>query len=535
MQQVSSIDKAIATMLPLFIDYAGSQGAKLMENMLSIGQRLVTGLQGSVLDDAFIELIRTYKIANVTLLPRNIIDKHQVKALCKAINDLILQETGKEAFITIEEEGGMATLLSPDTTHLPGAMPIGATADQGNAYTTGRISGTELRALGIHCTLAPTLDINNNRENPIIGVRSYSDNPDVVANFGTAMIRGLSDAKVVSVGKHFPGHGDTEVDSHLGLPVISKGIEDLQNNELIPFIAAIEAGIPAIMITHILYPEVEAQPIPATMSRTIVTDLLRNSLAFDGVVFSDCLEMSAIKDHQAIPHVAVEALHAGVDLITISHTYSLVAEAAQAIAESLANGYINYDEHTAAVDRILTMKSTIEGAEEHAIEIVGSPDHRAVAKAIMERAICVGNKPEKDLPALGAHPVFFGYHPPQAETAVFPEWMAFYIGGRAIIIPEDPSSSEIVELVQEIPDATALVIGTYNGHLLRGQLALCNALAGTGLPTIVVALRDPYDLVYLAENIHSFAAFEYSTVAFEAIRTILTQERTATGILPVHW
>ncbi|MFA7017458.1 MAG: glycoside hydrolase family 3 protein [Sphaerochaetaceae bacterium] len=507
-----------------------------MENSLAIGQRIIIGLHGPMLDDAFIELIRTYKIVNVVLLPRNIVDKHQTKELCSAINKLIMEETGQEAFIMVEAEGGMTTPLSADATHLPAPMAIGATADQGNAYTVGRILGTELCALGIHATLAPTLDINNNRQNPISGVRSYSDNPDVVASFGTAMVNGLKDASVVSVGKHFPGHGGTEIDSHIALPTISKTMEELLNNEIIPFRAAVEAGIPAIMTAHILYPEIEVQTVPATMSRTITTDLLRNSLQFEGVIIADCLEMGAIKTHYSIPHAAIEALHAGVDMVTISHSYDLVGEIVQAIQTSLENGYLNYDEHTAAVERIVTMKSQRGTTQNQSIEIVGSEKHRAVAKAIMERAICVGNKPIQDFPDLGSSPLFYGCRGiGESEVETFSEWMAFHIGGRAVITPTDPSNEEIIELVQETSHATTLVIGTYNGHLHRGQLALCNALAGTGLPTIVVALRDPYDLIYLAENIHSFAAFEYSSVAFEAIRSILTQERIATGILPVRW
>lgn len=509
----------------------------------SVGQHLVTGLQGVSLDEQFIELVRNHKIGNVILFSRNIVDKYQLKALCADIHELIERETGFPPLITIDEEGGMVSRLGPDATHLPGAMAIGATADQGNAYTIGRISASELRALGIQCNLAPSLDVNSNRMNPVIGVRAYSDNPETVASFGTAMVRGLTDGNVLSVVKHFPGHGDTDVDSHTGLPVIGKSKEELLVCELVPFKAAIEAGVPAIMTSHILYPGIESEPVPATMSRTIVTDLLRAELSFDGLVFSDCLEMGAIKDHFGTSRAAVEAIRAGVDLVFVSHTYDLVAEAAAAVAESIRNGYIDYNEHAVSVGRIAEAKKRFDVPSEETLDTVGSEEHRTIAKAIMARSVCIGNMPTQTLPDIGDQPLFLGCRPfhttlasnGESETTPFPEWMASQLGGKALVTPDDPTNEEIIALMEETRGATCIVIGTYNGHIRQGQLALANAMAGTGLPTIVCALRNPYDLVYLAENIFSFAVFEYSTLAFEAIRCILTQERSATGVLPIHW
>lgn len=508
-----------------------------------IGQRIAVGLPGTTLDESYAELVRRYKIGNVILFSRNVHSIGQVRDLCGQIQSLVREETGFDAIISIDEEGGMVARLGPDATRLPGAMAIAATGDPGNAYTAGNISATELRALGINCNLAPSLDINTNRLNPVIGVRSYGDTSDTVTRFGTAMARGLVDKGVLCAVKHFPGHGDTDIDSHSGLPMIQKSIEELLACELVPFTAAIKESVPAVMTSHILFPGLEEHPVPATISRAIVTGLLRQRLRYEGLVFSDCLEMAAIRDTYGTVNASVEALRAGVDIIYISHTHALAAEAAEAIADGLRNGYIDGNEHGESVNRILEAKKWLAGQNRPPLEAVGSASHRRVAKAIMERSVCVVNQPEAEQPDLGPSPLFLGcplFHTtPATDDTIrldpFPVWMATHIGGTAAVTDEDPTTEDIVGLMEKTRGASSLVIGTYNGHLRQGQLALANAMAGTGLPTFVVALRNPYDLMYLTDNIHSLAAFEYTPLAFEAVRSILTKERTATGTMPVRW
>jgi len=509
----------------------------------SIGQHLVAGLTGTTLDDGFRDLVHTCKVGNVILHPRNIENRGQLTSLCKEIRQLIIAETGVPPIIAIDEEGGMVGALPEETTRLPGAMAIGATGDQGNAFTCGYMIAEELRAMGIQCDLAPVLDVNTNRLNRVIGVRSYSDDAKIVAEFGSAMARGLDSGKVIPVAKHFPGHGGTEIDSHIGLPTMDKTKEEMEECELVPFTTAIKNGIPAIMTGHILYPGLEEAPIPASMSRNIVTELLRNELGHQGLAITDCLEMGAITEQFGTVHAAVEAIRAGNDLLLISHTDQLVRETFDALAVSYGNSYLDWEEHEQSVARIIDIKERYGSDIEPSIEVVGSQAHREVAKAIMARAICIGNLPHEQLPELGTDPLHLGCEPFKTSEAMdrsleceaFPLWMARHLGGKALVTSADPSKDEIIALMEEIGNATSIVMGTYNGHLNQGQLALANAMAGTGLPVVVVALRNPYDLVYLAENIHSFAAFEYSPLAFEAIRCILRGERSATGVLPIHW
>ena len=191
----------------------------------------------------------------------------------------------------------MVTRLAPDAVNVPGNMAIAATGRIGDAYTAASITARQLRGVGVNFNLAPVLDVNSNRRNPVIGVRSFGDDAARVAALAREAVRGYADAGVLCCGKHFPGHGDTAVDSHLGLPCIDKPLAELEETELLPFRAAIESGIPAIMSSHILFPQIEKENVPATMSATIMRGILRGRLGFNGLTLSDCMVMDAIRKH----------------------------------------------------------------------------------------------------------------------------------------------------------------------------------------------------------------------------------------------
>lgn len=191
----------------------------------------------------------------------------------------------------------MVSRLGADAAVVPSAMCVSATGEPRNAYLAGLITGRELSALGVNFDLAPVMDVNSNPHNPVIGVRSYGDAPETVSRYGVEMIRGLTEGGVLSCAKHFPGHGDTALDSHLSLPRVDKTLEELESCELAPFRAAIEAGVPAVMTTHILFPELEPDGVPATMSRRIITGILKERMGFKGLVVSDCMMMQAIQTY----------------------------------------------------------------------------------------------------------------------------------------------------------------------------------------------------------------------------------------------
>ena len=294
-----------------------------MNTPFVIGQHLFAGFAGKEIPADFAALVRQYQIGNVVLFAHNVQDAPQLRRLCGELQALVLDATGVTPLIAIDQEGGIVSRLGEDAAVVPSAMAVAATGNPENAYQAGLITGTELRAMGINFDLAPVLDVNSNPLNPVIGVRSYGQTPEDVARYGIAMVRGLLDGGVLACGKHFPGHGDTAVDSHVGLPLVNKSLDKLEVCELAPFRAAIAAGLPAVMSSHILFPQLEPDKLPATMSRRIMTRLLKERLGFDGLVLSDCMMMGAIADHYGSVAGIVAALKAGVDMVFASHSAQL--------------------------------------------------------------------------------------------------------------------------------------------------------------------------------------------------------------------
>ncbi|HEX2924769.1 MAG TPA: glycoside hydrolase family 3 N-terminal domain-containing protein, partial [Ruminiclostridium sp.] len=189
----------------------------MLENMTlreKIGQMLMTGFPASNISPEYIRLVKEYKVGNTILFSHNIENKFQVRKLCIELKELIDNNTGYQPFIAVDQEGGMVTRLPEDATNFPGAMAIAATGKRQNAYIAGSITGRELAALGINVNMAPDMDINSNKNNPVIGVRAFGDNKEQVSLFGLEMMKGLREAQVLPIIKHFPGHGDTAVDSH---------------------------------------------------------------------------------------------------------------------------------------------------------------------------------------------------------------------------------------------------------------------------------------------------------------------------------
>jgi beta-N-acetylhexosaminidase len=510
------------------------------ETRILIGQRLVTGFPGTQMSEEFIRVVKQYKVANVILFRENIESEAQMRALCADIQKLVKAETGHEAFITIDQEGGPVTRLPETSVNIPGAMALAATQDPKNAYEAGYLTGAELRSLGVNFDLAPSVDINCNPANPIIGVRSYGDTAETVSKFGAEMIRGLSAGGVLSSAKHFPGHGDTSTDSHLSLPRVDKTREELERMELAPFRAAIAAGVSAITTAHILYPALDDSGVPATMSRRIVTDLLRGEMGFKGLVISDCMEMQAIQKFFGSVNGVIAAMRAGVDLVFLSHTTELAGKAAEAAYNALEAGELSMEEIEQSAKRILAAKQKL------AQSVPAAYDAAAAAKKnaeLLRATITEVHVPAAGRPQLGSHPLCLGC--PSYRTglvgnvvddvkAAFPVLLAPMLGGEGVSTPIDPTDEEIAALKAKAAGYTGIVVGTYNGHLHPAQLRLIRALAELNLPIAAVALRNPYDLADLPENVYSLEAYEYTTQATKAVADVLCGREKAAGKLSVR-
>jgi len=340
-----------------------------------IGQLLFVGIPGPTLEPATRDGLEQLHVGAVILFRRNVGTPAAVAALTAQLHAL-----PSRPLVAIDHEGGRVMRLGPPFTQFPPAAAIGRTGDADVAYRVGRAMAAELASVGIDMSFAPVLDVHSNPANPIIGDRAYASDPAVVAAMGIATMRGLHDGGVIACGKHFPGHGDTERDSHLELPIVRRGRDVLEHTELAPFRAAIAAGVPMLMTAHVLYPALDPDH-PATLSRAILTDLLRHQLGFAGVIASDDLEMRAIADHQSIGAAAVNSLRAGADALLVCQDLSHAAEVFTEIKRAVDCGMVPAATIDAAAARLARLRGLVSpgGVTDCALP---NAAHQALVEAI---------------------------------------------------------------------------------------------------------------------------------------------------------
>jgi beta-N-acetylhexosaminidase len=280
-----------------------------------IGQLVMIGLAGDGVSAAERTLFKDYPFGGFILFSHNLNEPKQILSLCRA-----LWETRGEIppFIAIDQEGGRVHRMPPPFTHFPPAAALGRAGNADLAYRTGGAMARELSAVGITLNFAPVLDVNSNPSNPIIGDRALGTDPNEVTRLGWEMVCGLRDGGVIPCVKHFPGHGDTAKDSHLELPVVKKNFEELKSVDLPPFIHACRNQVETLMTAHVLYPALDTSH-PATLSAWIVGELLRGKLGYDGVVFSDDLEMKAISENYSVEEAVRLGVLAGIDMLLFGH------------------------------------------------------------------------------------------------------------------------------------------------------------------------------------------------------------------------
>ncbi|WP_145019223.1 glycoside hydrolase family 3 N-terminal domain-containing protein [Paenibacillus sp. Y412MC10] len=370
-------------------------GQMLMPDIRQWNGQVTTTVNGGVKRS-----IHDQDLGGLILFDKNIVDVRQVTTLT---HDLQMEAGDIPLFLGIDQEGGVVKRI-PGGTNLPGQMALGATGDTTLAEAAGRLTGEELKALGLQVNFAPVLDINSNPDNPIIGMRSFSSDPDLVTRLGLAEIQGLRQSGVIAAVKHFPGHGDTVVDSHLGMPVLSHDRERLDAVELKPFRSAIDNGVEMIMTAHIAFPAVDNEhvpslkdgssvPIPATLSKKVLTGLLRGELGYKGVIISDAFTMNAIAEHFGENQAVVRAVSAGVDIILMPQD---PAAAHQTLVNAVKSGAIPIETIHSSVKRILELKAKyglFDRSESLTQQlaalngVIGSEKHRTVEREIAERAV----------------------------------------------------------------------------------------------------------------------------------------------------
>ncbi|MCB1137445.1 MAG: beta-N-acetylhexosaminidase [Leptospiraceae bacterium] len=314
-----------------------------------VGQLIHIGISGKTMRSGIDSEIGRFRPGGVILFGVNLGSAQEVKDLNRKLQESSLKHTGIPLLISIDQEGGRVVRLT-HITQFPGAMSMGQTGEPDLARAVGFVTAKELRDFGFNLVLAPVLDINNNPKNPVINTRSYGSNTSTVTSMGLAYMEGVQTAGSIPVIKHFPGHGDTTVDSHHDLPTISRTLEELRKTELVPFKAAIEKNAPALMTAHILFPALDPE-YPATLSSAILQNLLRKELHFKGLIFTDAMEMKAIADRYETGRSAVLAIKAGVDVLLLTAEGPTTRRMFEAIIEAVQKGEISQQRIDESVKR----------------------------------------------------------------------------------------------------------------------------------------------------------------------------------------
>ena len=484
------------------------------ELKLLLGQCLSVGFDGPVIPEEYEQLIREYKIGNVLLFKRNVKSYEQLKKLCDSLNALILRETGHPPFIMTDEECGSVSRIAHIAAPTPCAMACGQTGDPHNAFILGQIAGQELRAAGINMGMGPVLDCYSNPNNAVIGNRSFGRDPAQVTQYGLEFMRGLQSAGVFPCAKHFPGHGDTAVDSHLALPIVDKTEEEFRRTELVSFTAAINAGIEAIMTAHVVVPAIDPCRVPSTVSKKVMTDLLRKELGFKGLLLSDGMEMNAVMNLYGIEDATRRALAAGCDIALICHSASQAKSTMEYLDRAVSEGRLSLRDVRDRCRRIALWKQKLlppQGAQAD----FSSPQRQRDCLRVMVQSLRLLHAPKgKPLPPLGKRTLFLG--PPARPASIAsdgaplngPHWLAQALGGVDGGLTGEGSAWD------EIDSAVGLL--SPHPGLPAVQQAL-GCLAQRGVPTAAVSLYTVKCLDNLPESVWKICAWQYDTLALQAL------------------
>ncbi|MCU0243085.1 MAG: beta-N-acetylhexosaminidase [Vicinamibacteria bacterium] len=321
-----------------------------------VGQRFMIGFDGAVPSTEVKALLREYSIGGIILFARNIVEPEQIAELTRELQSLArLAEHEMPLLIAVDQEGGRVARMRKPWALWPSMRAIGHIGDEEIARQVGESLAEQLKACGICYDFAPVIDVDTNPLNPVIGDRSFGQSPELVGRLGCALIQGLQSQGVAACAKHFPGHGDTAVDSHLDLPIVDHGRSRLDDVELRPFRMAIEAGVASIMTAHVLLREID-DTLPATLAPRITTDLLRKDLAFAGVIVSDDLEMKAVAKLWRPRDAAALAASAGCDLMLVCANHDAQVEAIEGVIHAVEEERLSRTSLDDACERIRRLK-----------------------------------------------------------------------------------------------------------------------------------------------------------------------------------
>jgi beta-N-acetylhexosaminidase len=509
------------------------------------------------------ELIDRYRLGGIIYYrwTNNLREPRQIARLSNGIQKVALdQPAGIPMLISTDQEQGVVSRVWAPATEFPGNMALGATRRSADAFASAKVTARELAALGINQNLAPVADVNINPLNPVIGARSFGENPELVSELTAAAVGGTQRAGVSATVKHFPGHGDTVTDSHTGVPWIFHTREQWEAIDAPPFRAAIAAGTDMVMTAHVIMPELQSDCDPetqegcdpATLAPEILTGLLREELGYDGVVITDALNMAGVREKYGDERIPVLALKAGVDMPmmvdTTTDTVSLEV-AYNAVLDAVRGGEISEARIDQSVQRVLELKRK-RGlfrdpfvSERKAARKLGTRGHLAAAQRVGDHSVTLVRNDAGLLPlarASGQRVLVTGYRSVSDTLGAQPAaHLAAALGRRGVTTElfetgSAPNAEAIATAVGKAAASDVVVVATSNASGSESQRNLVNALLATGKPVVLVATRNPYDIASLPQAPTYIATYSWTAPSMQAVARALLGETNPVGKLPVR-
>ncbi|KAJ5887996.1 Acyl-CoA N-acyltransferase [Penicillium taxi] len=519
-----------------------------------VGQLFAVGFHGQTPSAEIKILIHDYHVGGIVLFSRNFKNAQQLRALTLALqHEARMAGHQRPLFIGIDQENGLVTRISPPiATQIPGPMALGATHDPKHAFQAGQATGEILSFFGINMNYAPVCDINSEPLNPVIGVRSPGDNPEFVGRFASATARGLRDQKIIPSVKHFPGHGATTVDSHYGLPVISKTLDQLERCELIPFRRAVAEDIETVMTAHISLPSIDDK-LPATLSPKVL-GILRKDMAYDGMIITDCLEMDGIRSTIGTKQGSVLAIQAGSDSVMICHTFDVQISSIKGVCKAVETGNIQLSQLADASRRVAHVKDKFlnwdTACQQQNLAILDALNERIsiFCKDAYERSVTLVRDQNKILPLLKTSNIVFlfpGDKTP-AGGAVDGEGMgrkgsysatvyldALRLHNHSITEIRYGESGLSTEELDLIKAADAVIFVSINARESPYQEILGHELPRLTKSLVAIAACSPYDFLEVPKIQTYIATYEPTIESFSVAARIIFGDSKPKGSLPI--
>lgn len=513
-----------------------------------LSYKLMLAFEGLTVPERIRTWVTERKTGGFTIFrPLNVNNLAQVRALTAELQAIAAQANQPPLIIGTDQEGGQLNALGEETTLFPGNMSLGATRDTGLARQVGQAMGRELAALGVNANYAPNCDLNTNPHNPVCGTRAFSDDPALAAEMAAALVEGIQAEGVAATIKHFPGSGETKVDSHYAMPLIDHSRERLAQIELRPFRTAIDAGAKLVMSGHFAIPALTgSSELPATLSRAVMRDFVREELGFDGIVITDALDMGAISQGAGQIVDVITAVRAEVDLLLLTKSAEVQERLYAGLQLAYSRGLIDASHLNPSLARIMALKQWVAATHQPPLDVVACTAHQQLAQTVANRSVTLVRDEAGLLPLQLESDARIAVIMPQPKDLTPADTSSFITPTLAtavrthhayvdeFITSHPPTDAEIAALREKAAEYNLLIIGTLSASMDGQQAELVNRLLATAVPTISVALRTPYDLTTYPQSRTHICTYSILPAAMNAFAATLCGEIPFQGKLPVQ-